>query len=80
MVRGALLDMSQYPKLFGTARIPMTTGCQMRTTSDSRHLVIMRRGQFYWFEVSFFSLLITPSTRCFSSDLKHRQLTGDVRS
>lgn len=50
-IRGTLLDMSQYSKLFGTARIPTSKGCQMRTSNDSRHVVIMRRGQFYWFDV-----------------------------
>ncbi|KAG0142983.1 hypothetical protein CROQUDRAFT_49466 [Cronartium quercuum f. sp. fusiforme G11] len=50
-VRGTPLDMTQYDKLFGTARVPMPNGCQMRTASDSRHVVILRRGQFYWFDV-----------------------------
>ncbi|KAH9819592.1 acyltransferase ChoActase/COT/CPT [Melampsora americana] len=50
-IRGTLLDMSQYSKLFGTARIPTSKGCQMRTVNESKHVVIMRRGQFYWFQV-----------------------------
>lgn len=50
-VRGTPLDMFQYTRLFGTSRIPTVDGCQMSTTPDSRHVVVMRRGQFYWFEV-----------------------------
>lgn len=44
------VDMSQYSKLFGTARIPTKTGCKMQVDPDSRHIVVVRRGQFYWFD------------------------------
>lgn len=54
-VRGTPLDMTQYDYLFGTARVPMPNGCQMRTMSESRHVVVMRRGQFYWFDVCILS-------------------------
>ncbi|KAI9445883.1 acyltransferase ChoActase/COT/CPT [Lactarius indigo] len=50
-VRGIPLDMDQYKQLFGTARIPTENGCKMETTSDSTHIVVLRRGQFYWFDV-----------------------------
>lgn len=50
-VKGIPLDMYQYTKLFGTARIPTRDGCQMRTFGDSKHVVVMRRGQFYSFDV-----------------------------
>ncbi|THH19299.1 hypothetical protein EW146_g1840 [Bondarzewia mesenterica] len=49
--RGTPLDMDQYTRLFGTARIPTERGCQMMTGPDSRHIVVLRRGQFYWFDV-----------------------------
>ncbi|KAK4047797.1 carnitine O-acetyltransferase yat1 [Microbotryomycetes sp. JL201] len=49
--RGTPLDMSQYSKLFGTARIPTKTGCKMQVDPESRHIVVMARGQFYWFDV-----------------------------
>ncbi|KDE03214.1 carnitine O-acetyltransferase [Microbotryum lychnidis-dioicae p1A1 Lamole] len=49
--RGTPLDMSQYAKLFGTARIPTRTGCKMQVDLESRHIVVMARGQFYWFDV-----------------------------
>ncbi|EPQ29033.1 uncharacterized protein PFL1_03323 [Pseudozyma flocculosa PF-1] len=49
-VRGTPLDMYQYTKLFATSRIPTTNGCRMETSPDSRHVVVMRRGQIYWFE------------------------------
>ncbi|OCH85553.1 acyltransferase ChoActase/COT/CPT [Obba rivulosa] len=50
-IRGKPLDMDQYTRLFGTARIPTQRGCKMDTHSDSRHIVVLRRGQFYWFDV-----------------------------
>ncbi|TFY81213.1 hypothetical protein EWM64_g2802 [Hericium alpestre] len=49
--RGTLLDMDQYTRLFGTARIPTMRGCKMVTSADSRHIVVLRRAQFYWFDV-----------------------------
>ncbi|EIW63599.1 acyltransferase ChoActase/COT/CPT [Trametes versicolor FP-101664 SS1] len=50
-VRGTPLDMDQYTRLFGTARIPTQRGCKMETHPESRHIVVLRRGQFYWFDV-----------------------------
>ncbi|KAL0947772.1 hypothetical protein HGRIS_013848 [Hohenbuehelia grisea] len=49
-IRGQPLDMDQYTRLFGTARIPTQRGCKMQSSPDSRHVVVMRRGQFYWFD------------------------------
>lgn len=43
--------MFQYSRLFGMARIPTSQGCKLRLFAESRHMVVMRRGQFYWFEV-----------------------------
>lgn len=45
-VRGTSLDMDQYSRLFGTARIPTDHGCRMETASDSKHIIVLRRGQF----------------------------------
>lgn len=50
-VRGTPLDMYQYTRLFGTSRVPTPNGCRMDSSPDSRHIVVMRRGQIYWFEV-----------------------------
>ncbi|KAF8577064.1 acyltransferase ChoActase/COT/CPT [Ramaria rubella] len=50
-VRGTPLDMDQYKRLFGTARLPTTRGCKMETEEHSRHVAIIRRGQFYYFDV-----------------------------
>ncbi|KAI0093093.1 acyltransferase ChoActase/COT/CPT [Irpex rosettiformis] len=50
-VRGTALDMDQYTRLFGTARIPTERGCRMETHPEARHIVVLRRGQFYWFDV-----------------------------
>lgn len=43
--------MDQYTRLFGVARIPTERGCKMVTAAASRHIVVLRRGQFYWFDV-----------------------------
>ncbi|KAI6121053.1 carnitine acetyl transferase [Pisolithus croceorrhizus] len=50
-VRGRPLDMDQYTRLFGTARIPTDMGCRMVINEEARHIVVLRRGQFYWFDV-----------------------------
>ncbi|KAF9009662.1 acyltransferase ChoActase/COT/CPT [Cyathus striatus] len=50
-VRGVPLDMDQYSRLFGTSRIPTDRGCKMKVNAESRHIVVLRRGQFYWFDV-----------------------------
>ncbi|KAG1720928.1 carnitine acetyl transferase [Suillus lakei] len=50
-VRGRALDMDQYSRLFGTARIPTERGCKMLVNDAARHIVVLRRGQFYWFDV-----------------------------
>lgn len=49
-VRGTPLDMFQYTRLFATSRIPTANGCRMQVEPESRHIVVMRRGQIYWFE------------------------------
>ncbi|WFD32028.1 carnitine O-acetyltransferase [Malassezia sp. CBS 17886] len=49
--RGKPLDMYQYERLFGMARVPSQHGCHLEHYEQSRHIVVMRGGQFYWFEV-----------------------------
>ena len=43
--------MYQYLRLFGAARIPTENGCQIVQDPKSRHIVVLCRGQFYWFDV-----------------------------
>lgn len=43
--------MYQYSRLFGTARIPTDNGCQIGQDPTSKHVVVLSRGQFYWFDV-----------------------------
>ncbi|KIL68457.1 hypothetical protein M378DRAFT_71453 [Amanita muscaria Koide BX008] len=50
-VRSVPLDMDQYLRLFGTARIPTDRGCKMEVYPESRHIVVLRSGQSYWFDV-----------------------------
>lgn len=50
-IRGQPLCMYQYSRMFGTARVPTENGCIIGQDSDSKHVVVMCRGQFYWFDV-----------------------------
>jgi carnitine O-acetyltransferase len=43
--------MYQYSRLFGTARIPTEHGCQIAQDPESKHIVVVCHGQFYWFDV-----------------------------
>ncbi|ORY64425.1 choline/Carnitine O-acyltransferase [Pseudomassariella vexata] len=50
-IKGKPLDMYQYSRLFGTARVPTENGCQIEQDPDSKHIVVLCHGQFYWFDV-----------------------------
>ncbi|KAA6410069.1 MAG: carnitine acetyl transferase [Lasallia pustulata] len=50
-VRGAPLCMYQYSRLFGTARVPTENGCHIGQDLGAKHVVVLCRGQFYWFDV-----------------------------
>lgn len=50
MLRGQPLCMYQYSRMFGTARIPTDNGCQIGQDANSRHIVVLCHGQFYWFD------------------------------
>ncbi|RWQ93629.1 carnitine acetyl transferase [Paecilomyces variotii] len=50
-VRGTPLCMYQYSRLFGTARVPTQDGCVIGQDSAAKHIVVLCRGQFYWFDV-----------------------------
>ncbi|KAH6640834.1 Choline/Carnitine o-acyltransferase-domain-containing protein [Chaetomium tenue] len=50
-VKGTPLCMYQYSRLFGTARVPTDAGCQIEQDPESKHIVVMCHGQFYWFDV-----------------------------
>lgn len=50
-IRGQPMDMYQYSRLFGTARIPTENGCQIGQDPSAKHIVVLARGQFYWFDV-----------------------------
>ena len=49
-LRDQPLDMYQYSRMFGTARVPTENGCQIAQDSGSKHVVVLCRGQFYWFD------------------------------
>ncbi|EAW07599.1 choline/carnitine O-acyltransferase [Aspergillus clavatus NRRL 1] len=50
-VRGTPLCMYQYSRLFGTARLPTDNGCVISQDPHAKHIVVLSRGQFYWFDV-----------------------------
>ena len=43
--------MYQYSRLFGTARVPTENGCHIGQDDGAKHIVVLCRGQFYWFDV-----------------------------
>lgn len=45
------LDMSQYKNLFNTTRIPHLGKDSIKHSPNKRHIVVMRRGHFYTFNV-----------------------------
>ncbi|KAI7902900.1 acyltransferase ChoActase/COT/CPT [Cokeromyces recurvatus] len=54
VIRGTPLCMSQFDRLFGTARIPTHDSCYIATTTphlESRHIIVMAHSQIYHFEV-----------------------------
>ncbi|KAI9792753.1 MAG: hypothetical protein M1835_007664 [Candelina submexicana] len=50
-MRGTPLCMYQYSRLFGTARLPTENGCHIGQDPTAKHIVVLCRGQFYWFDV-----------------------------
>ncbi|KAJ2898762.1 carnitine acetyl transferase [Zalerion maritima] len=50
-VRGTPLCMYQYSRLFGTSRVPTENGCQIEQDPESKHVIVLCHGQFYWFDV-----------------------------
>lgn len=45
------LDMSQYKNLFSSTRVPRLCKDEIVNYKDSRHIVMMKRGNFYVFDV-----------------------------
>lgn len=50
-VKNTPLCMYQYSRLFGTARVPTENGCIIGQNATAKHIVVLCRGQFYWFDV-----------------------------
>ncbi|KAF3835678.1 hypothetical protein F7725_028236 [Dissostichus mawsoni] len=51
MVNAYPLDMSQYFRLFNSSRIPKTGRDELFTDEKARHLLVMRNGNMYIFDV-----------------------------
>lgn len=62
VMRGIIpMCMNQYERMFGTTRIPGEEVDSLRHTPGSRHIVFMRRGQYYSLDiVSKTGLRLTP--------------------
>ena len=43
--------MSQYPRLFGTTRVPQVEKDELRTTDDSKHIVVFCQGYAYALDI-----------------------------
>lgn len=50
-IKGTPLCMYQFSRLFGTARVPTENGCQIEQDPESKHIIVLCHGQFYWFDV-----------------------------
>lgn len=50
MLKDQPLCMYQYSRMFGTARIPTESGCQIGQDPSSKHVVVLCKGQFYYFD------------------------------
>ncbi|XP_069837730.1 carnitine O-palmitoyltransferase 2, mitochondrial isoform X2 [Dendropsophus ebraccatus] len=51
MVNAYPLDMSQYFRLFNSTRIPKLNKDELVTDEKARHLLVLRKGNFYVFDV-----------------------------
>ncbi|XP_069593990.1 carnitine O-palmitoyltransferase 2, mitochondrial [Ranitomeya imitator] len=51
MVNAYPLDMSQYFRLFNSTRIPKLNKDELKTDEKGRHLLVLRRGNLYVFDV-----------------------------
>ena len=50
LVKAFPLDMSQYSRLFNSTRIPELNKDRLATFESGRHIVVMRKGNFYVFD------------------------------
>ncbi|XP_022351893.1 carnitine O-palmitoyltransferase 2, mitochondrial isoform X2 [Enhydra lutris kenyoni] len=51
LVNAYPLDMSQYFRLFSSTRLPRRTRDELVTDEKARHLLVLRKGHFYVFDV-----------------------------
>lgn len=51
MVNAYPLDMSQYFRLFNSTRVPKPRQDELFTDNQARHLLVLRKGHFYVFDV-----------------------------
>lgn len=70
------LDMSQYKNLFNSTRVPRIEKDEIQCKPDNKHLVVLRRGHFYSFDVLDKDGKIVPAAQV-ASNLK--QIINDNR-
>jgi carnitine O-acetyltransferase len=53
--------MSQFNRLFSTARVPTQNGCYIAPADEARHIVVLAHSQFYHFDVfdEFGNIILT---------------------
>ncbi|KAI1304159.1 Carnitine O-palmitoyltransferase 2, mitochondrial [Halotydeus destructor] len=51
LMQGYPLDMSQYKSLFQSTRIPRKDMDELRSYPDSKHIAVLKSGQFYKFDI-----------------------------
>jgi carnitine O-palmitoyltransferase 2 len=57
------LDMSQYPNLFQSTRVPETDKDRLLQSPESRHITVQYKGHFYSFEVLTTNNDIVPASQ-----------------
>lgn len=51
LVKAFPLDMSQYDRLLASTRIPLLTKDKLVTYEDSRHILVLHKGNYYTLDV-----------------------------
>lgn len=70
LVKAFPLDMSQYARLFCSTRIPEVKKDRLATFENARHMVVMRKGNFYVFDTITTDGDIVPTATIYQN-LKH---------
>lgn len=67
LVKAFPLDMSQYSRLFNSTRIPELKKDRLATFESGRHIVVMRKGNFYVFDTITTDGYIVPTSTIYQN-------------